>query len=66
MSSKSLAVYLLETGKTDRTDRVDILTPRDSEGNELVVSVDAESVTISKLEDCSETEVLQIILSDLP
>ena len=47
--ANSLAVYLSESGRTDPTSRVDILTPKDENGDEMVVSVCGESVTIGKL-----------------
>ena len=63
MKSKSLAVYLVETGRTDRTERVDILTPKDENGDELVISVDSTSVTISKLSGTQMVQKTKILLT---
>ena len=65
MKSKALAVYLVETGQTERTDKVDILTPRDDLGDEMIVSVAADTVVISKLSSSNVKEVLKITLADL-
>lgn len=63
--SKTLAVYLVETGRTDRTERVDIMTPRDENGDEMVVTIDSTTVTISKLSNDNVEEKLRIILPEL-
>lgn len=63
--SQSLAVYLAETGRTEPTSRVDILTPRDENGDEMVVSVDNGKVTIGKLIGHTVHDVMTIILSEL-
>ncbi len=65
MKSKALAVYLVETGQTEKTDKVDILTPRNEAGDEMVVSVESDCVVISKLSNSSVEEVLKITLSEL-
>ena len=65
MGNESLAVYLVETGRTEKTDRVDVLTPRDENGVEMVVSIDSNEVIISTLCDSATTEKLRIILSDV-
>ena len=65
MKSKALAVYLVETGQTEKTDKVDILTPRNEAGDEMVVSVQSDCVVISKLSNSAVEEVLKITLSEL-
>ena len=65
MNNKRLAVYLMETGRTDHTERVDILTPRDEKGDEIIVSVDSSSITISRLSGIKIVELKQIILSEV-
>ncbi len=66
MQSRALAVYLIESGRTElQTDKVDILTPRDERGVEMVISVDADEVVISQLFDTVVKERLKITLADL-
>ncbi len=65
MKDQSLAVYLVETGRTDKTNRVDILTPRDENGDEMVVSVDCESITISRLSGTVVTDLKRILLEEV-
>lgn len=67
--NKSLSVYLIESGETGtgkQTSRVDIITPRDSAGDEMVISVEAEEVVISKLVNNTMVEKKKILLSELP
>ena len=66
--NKSLSVYLIESGETGtgkQTERVDIITPRDSSGDEMIISVEAEEVVISKLVNSTVVEKKKILLSEL-
>ena len=66
--NKSLSVYLIESGETGtgkQTDRVDIITPRDSSGDEMIISVEAGEVVISKLANSTVVEKKKILLSEL-
>tara|TARA_Y100000114_G_scaffold157313_1_gene189584 strand:+ start:4578 stop:4784 length:207 start_codon:yes stop_codon:yes gene_type:complete len=66
--SKSLSVYLIESGETGtgkQTERVDIITPRDSSGDEMIISVEAGEVVISKLVNSTVVEKKKILLSEL-
>lgn len=66
MASKALAVYLIESGRSEvSTDKVDILTPKDADGVEMVISVDAEYVTVSRLLDAQIEEKIKITLDEL-
>lgn len=64
-TDQSLAVYLAETGRTEPTSRVDILTPRDKNGDEMVISVDKGTVTIGKLIGYEVHDVMSIILPEI-
>jgi len=66
--SKALSVYLIESGQVDapkQTERVDVFTPKDENGDEIIVCIEAETVTISKLMDSIVVEKQKIVLAEV-
>tara|TARA_B100000886_G_scaffold325548_1_gene271200 strand:+ start:162 stop:398 length:237 start_codon:yes stop_codon:yes gene_type:complete len=71
MPNRTLSVFLYESGQIDKgkTTRADIISPRDDYGDEIVVSVEADGLTIGKLvhadDETALHEKLKIVFKDL-